>query len=150
MTFNAVGGVGVVVQLGVLGALVRWTGLHYLAATAIAVELTLLHNFVWHQRWTWRDRPARSRRFVLDRLIRFHLLNGAISFGGNMAVMAVLAGRLGLDPLLANAAAIVLCSLVNFAAGDRLVFRVFAIQSSDCPTARAFDGSTSPLNLFCE
>jgi dolichol-phosphate mannosyltransferase len=128
MTFNAVGGIGVLVQLCVLAALVRVAGLHYLAATAVAIEVTLLHNFIWHQRWTWRDRPAGSRRSVLNRLIRFQLLNGAISFGGNLAVMVALTGRLGLDPLLANAVAIILCSLINFAAGDLIVFRVLAIQ----------------------
>ena len=31
--------------------------MHYLPATALAVEATtVLHSFVWHQRWTWRDR----------------------------------------------------------------------------------------------
>ena len=30
----------------------------YLTATALAVELAVLNNFVWHQLWTWRDRPS--------------------------------------------------------------------------------------------
>ena len=51
--------------------------LHYLVATAIAVEAAVLHNFCWHQRWTWRDRRAASRTTAVRRLGRFHLLNGA-------------------------------------------------------------------------
>jgi putative flippase GtrA len=27
-------------------------------ATAVAVELAVLHNFVWHHCWTWRDWPS--------------------------------------------------------------------------------------------
>ena len=57
LRFNAVGLAGVIVQLGVLAALTRFAGWHYLPATLVAVELTLLHNLAWHERWTWRDRP---------------------------------------------------------------------------------------------
>lgn len=127
-TFNAVGAMGVAVQLGVLAALVRWVGLGYLAATAIAVEAAILHNFVWHQRWTWRDRPATTARAITGRLARYHLTNGAISLAGNFAFMAALTGVLGLDPVLANAAAIASCSLINFAAGTALVFRPLALR----------------------
>ena len=52
--------IGFALQLGVLALLLR-LGLHYLAATALAVELAVLHNFAWHERWTWRDRPPAGR-----------------------------------------------------------------------------------------
>ena len=58
--FNAVGVLGFAVQLAVLALLVHG-GVHYLAATAIAVEAAILHNFLWHERWTWADRPGRGR-----------------------------------------------------------------------------------------
>ena len=57
LKFNGVGAIGFALQLALLALLLR-LGLHYLAATALAVELTILHNFAWHERWTWRDRPA--------------------------------------------------------------------------------------------
>ena len=123
-TFNAVGVMGGAVQLSVLALLVRWAGLSYLAATIVAVEAALLHNFVWHQRWTWRDRPVTTAAAVAVRLARFHMTNGGVSFVGNLAVMAVLAGALGLDPVAANVAAVVGCSLINFTTGTTLVFRV--------------------------
>jgi putative flippase GtrA len=121
--FNAVGAVGVAVQLGVLAVTMRVWGWHYLVATAIAVEAAVLHNFFWHQRWTWRDRPAVSRRIVLARLLQFQLLNGVISLAGNLGLMALLTAAFGLKPLLANAIAIAACSLVNFVASEMLVFR---------------------------
>jgi len=121
--FNAVGAAGVVVQLGVLSALVRVARLHPLVATVLAVEAAVLHNFCWHQVWTWRDRPT-SGAARLHRLLQFQFLNGAVSLAGNLAIMALLAGTLHVDPVLANLSAIVLCSLVNFAASDLLVFAV--------------------------
>jgi putative flippase GtrA len=122
-TFNAVGVMGAAVQLGVLAALVHWGGLNYLAATAIAVETAVVHNFVWHERWTWRDRRATTARSITVRLARFHATNGAVSLAANLAFITVLTGILTLDPVLANAAAIAGCSLINFAASATLVFR---------------------------
>lgn len=122
LRFNGVGALGVVLQLSALGLLTRGAGLHYLAATAVAVELAVLHNFILHERWTWRDRPAGSAGRLVARLWRFHALNGAISLGGNLLVMAVLTGTLGLDPVVANLMAILLCSVLNFAASELLVF----------------------------
>ncbi|HET7618525.1 MAG TPA: GtrA family protein [Vicinamibacterales bacterium] len=119
--FNAVGLIGVALQLGLLAGLLR-EGVHYLAATSIAVEATLLHNFLWHERWTWRDRPAGANA-RLTRLWRFHALNGAISLGGNLLLMEWLSGHLGMPALAANAIAIAVSATLNFAAGDRLVFR---------------------------
>lgn len=123
LRFNAVGAAGVAVQLLALHGLLRGAGMHYLGATALAVELALLHNFLWHALWTWRDRPGHSAAHVLQRLWRFHLLNGGISLVGNLALMGLFSGAAGLDPLLANVMAITMCSFFTFAAGNRLVFR---------------------------
>lgn len=121
--FHVVGALGMAVQLGVLAALVRLAHLDYRWAVAIAVEAAVLHNFGWHQRWTWGDRPPRSARESLARLVRFHLTNGAVSIVGNLLVVGGLTGLLGLDPVVASLAAIALCSTVNFAAGTSVVFR---------------------------
>ena len=118
--FNAVGVAGFGVQLGLL-ALLLHAGVSYLAATALAVEAAVLHNFAWHERWTWRDRPASGKSRAV-RLWRFHLLNGVVSIAGNLAIMAVLVGSLHVPPLAANAVAVLVCAIVNYVAGDRLVF----------------------------
>jgi putative flippase GtrA len=52
--FNAVGAMGMAVQLGALAMLARVARGHYLWATAAAIELTLLHNFIFQMescRW---------------------------------------------------------------------------------------------------
>jgi putative flippase GtrA len=127
--FNGIGTLGVLVQLGTLAVLVAGFDLHYLPATAVAVEAAVLHNFVWHQYWTWRDRPAISRRDTLGRLGRFQVLNGAVSLVGNLALMALLTGMLAVHPILANVLAILTCSIVNFFASEVLVFRRAGLAS---------------------
>jgi putative flippase GtrA len=116
--FNAVGLMGVVVQLVALQGLV-YAGLHYLASTAIAVELAVLHNFAWHARWTWKDRGPVNARC----LWRFHLGNGLLSLISNLLLMKVFTGWLGIPVVPANLAAITLTSFLNFFVGDRWVFR---------------------------
>ena len=120
--FNIVGAAGIAVQLGTLAALVHVFDMPALVATAIAVEAAVLHNFAWHQRWTWKDRPARSIGEVAGRLARFHVLNGAVSMVGNLLLVALLTRALRLDPVIASAAAIVCCALLNFVASESLVF----------------------------
>jgi putative flippase GtrA len=121
LKFNAVGIAGVGVQLAVLAALKTGFALHYLAATLLAVEAAVLHNFFWHQRWTWADRAFR-RSGAARRLLRFHIGNGMISIAGNLVLMWLFVDKLHVHYFLANILAISTCSLVNFFVSDRLVF----------------------------
>src|ERR1035438_9035309 len=66
--FNLVGAVGMVVQLAALTLFSRLATGHYLYASAAAIEVTLLHNFVWHLHYTWCDRRGSSP--VLAQLAR--------------------------------------------------------------------------------
>lgn len=120
--FNLVGALGMVVQLALLALFDRWTGGHYLVATAAAIELTLLHNFVWHLHYTWRDR--RDNSALLAQLIRFHLSNGLVSMLGNLALMPVLVQEARIPLLISNTIAILCCSIVNFCLGDNWAFAV--------------------------
>jgi putative flippase GtrA len=129
LVFNGVGAIGAAVQLAVLGVLVHAFHVHVLVATAIAVEAAIVHNFLWHQRWTWRDRPINSVGLLL-RFAGFHVLNGGVSLVGNLAVMHVLTGRFGIDPLTANAGAVIACSVVNFCSSELLVFRAARVTAA--------------------
>ena len=119
--FNLVGAMGMVVQLAVLALLERGAGGHYLLATAAAIELTLLHNFVWHLHYTWRDR--RDDSALVSQLVRFHLSNGVVSLVGNLLLMRILVQEACMPVLAANSIAILCCSLVNFCLSDRWTFR---------------------------
>ena len=78
--FNVVGLLGFALQSGALFLLTHAAPqLSYLVATAIAVELAVLHNFVWHQRWTWRDRPSATTGETIFRLVKFNILSTGTS-----------------------------------------------------------------------
>jgi len=122
MKFNVVGGIGIGVQLAALAFFRSWMKLDYLLATGLAVEIAVIHNFLWHERFTWADRPASRPVRSLVRLAKFNASNGAVSLIGNLVLMRLLVGELRLNYVASNLIAIVLCSLVNFMLGDRFVF----------------------------
>ena len=114
--FNLVGAMGVVVQLAALSLINRWAAGHYLYATVAATELALLHNFVWHLHYTWRDRRADSA--ILTQLVRFHLSNGIVSMAGNVVLMRLLVEEAHLPVIASNGIAILCCSMINFSLSD--------------------------------
>jgi len=125
--FNLVGGIGIGVQFAALLLLKGVLHFDYLFATAVAVEAAVVHNFVWHEQFTWADRvrsdsaQPRWRRSLL-RFVRFNLTNGAVSILGNLALMKVMVGVGQMNYMLANAIAIALCSLANFLVSEEWVF----------------------------
>jgi len=122
LKFNFVGGIGICVQLAALGIFRSLLHFDYLLATGLAVETTVLHNFLWHEGFTWADRRSRKIREALRRLAKFNLSNGAVSITGNLLLMRVFVGQFHLNYALANLAAIAVCSLANFLLSDHLVF----------------------------
>jgi putative flippase GtrA len=127
--FNLVGAMGMVVQLVALGLFSRLAAGHYLFATAAAIEIAVLHNFIWHLHFTWRDRWDKSG--VLAPLMRFHLSNGLVSMAGNLVLMRILVHGARLPLLIANGVAILCCSVVNFCLGDNWAFAVRAQAGPD-------------------
>ncbi len=128
LKFNFVGGIGIGVQLAVLAILRSLLHFDYLLATAVAVEAAVLHNFLWHERFTWADRGSVGQAQRVVRLAKFNLSNGAVSLVGNILLMRLLMGEFGVNYMAANLVAIAFCSLANFLLSDRFVFGVSPLE----------------------
>ncbi|MGA3188240.1 MAG: GtrA family protein [Bryobacteraceae bacterium] len=120
LKFNTVGVGGAGVQLCVLWMLQHFTSISYVFAIVLAVEIAILHNFFWHEVWTWRGKPAADRWW---RLMRFHLGNGVMSIVSNVALTYIYKEFAGLPLLAANLAAIITAALLNFWVAHAWVFR---------------------------
>ncbi|HSE40659.1 MAG TPA: GtrA family protein [Acidobacteriota bacterium] len=123
MKFNAIGAMGVGVQLLSLVLITRLFHLNYLFATLIAVQFALVHNFFWHQRWTWKDSKAASRKESLKRFMKFNSSSGAISMLGNLGFTAFIAHAVHLPYLASNLAAIGATNIANFVLARNFVFQ---------------------------
>jgi putative flippase GtrA len=149
--FNLVGAIGIFVQFAALFFLKSVVHFNYLSATALAVEIAVVHNFVWHERYTWADRVStpsgakapdhlcariaalkrcatqnrvtqNPREERFRRFFRFNLTTGAVSIFGNLGMMRWMVGLGHMNYLVANGVAIAACSLVNFVVSDGWVF----------------------------
>lgn len=121
LTFLAVGGTGFLIQILTLTLFTAAAGWPYVPATAAAVEIAAVHNFCWHERWTWRDRGL-SRGSLLARLGRYHATTAVVSIVGNLLLTAAFVEIAGAPAVLANAAAVGAMAAANFLVADRWVF----------------------------
>jgi len=135
--FNLVGVLGMIVQLLSLAMLHTMTAMHYMLATFLAVETAILHNFLWHEKWTWKEQAYGGLAYSeAERFFRFHIASGLISLSGNLLLMRVFIEVLHLPIILANLIAIAGCSLSNFMANSRFVFRSKPQEIHDEPESK--------------
>jgi putative flippase GtrA len=121
--FSLVGLLGAALQVILFELLVTVPGLPRMAAAAIAVEAALLHNFSWHERFTWRDRGGIGLTQRARRLGWFHVTNGLVSLCGNTVLIYLFEQELKAPALASAVAAIACCAPANFVLADRCVYR---------------------------
>jgi putative flippase GtrA len=115
LKFAIVGGLGTVVNMTALYVLHRWAHLPLVMATALAVELAVVHNYLLNDRWTFGARAPTVRRFLK---FNASVLGG---LGVNVFVVWVLV-RGGVHFLVANAFGIGAAFAVNFASSTGWVW----------------------------
>jgi putative flippase GtrA len=109
--FGIVGAIGAVLNLALFWVLSSVLHLHYLFAGVVAIEIALFSNYLLNSSWTFADRGGRVLH--LPAMLRYH----AVSLGGiliNLLTLHILAGSVGVRPVLANATGIVLATGWNF------------------------------------
>ncbi|WP_029526423.1 GtrA family protein [Polaromonas glacialis] len=94
------------------------TRLNY--SIALAISVATISNFYWNRRLTWRDRTRNTPQPALRLFVKY-VMAAALSIILQSLLTKWLA--LHLHYLVANVIAIVLASVVNFIANDKLTFR---------------------------
>ena len=145
--FGAVGASGTVINIAVLylaqefllrGIADFHTRLNY--SIALAITVATISNFYWNQRLTWRDRKhPHSALFLFSK----YVMAAALSIVIQSLLTKWLA--LYLHYIVANLVAIVLASVANFVANDRLTFRRHHAKMP-APGA-ANEGAKTPSNV---
>jgi dolichol-phosphate mannosyltransferase len=118
--FSIVGSSGVVVNLGAYYLLTRGAGLSIEVASPLAIELSVLWNFVLNDCWTFGDRQVQGG--PLARLLRFHTVS---LFAGiaNYVVLLLLTRAAGWWDISANLFAITVAAGVKFGASSSWTWR---------------------------
>ncbi len=118
--FLLVGAMGTLVNCTALWVLARYAHWHYLLAGAAAMQLAVLHNFIWHDHWTFTRQRSKDSRLV--RLSRYELstVTGLLLNGMILYVLV----EWGRRPLLfANLCGIAAGTLLNFSLSKLWIWR---------------------------
>jgi dolichol-phosphate mannosyltransferase len=125
--FCVVGASGVVVNLTVLCSTLAllptaWGAWQARAAQATGILVSILTNFLLHDRWTWGDRESGDARHWSRRLGMFCLVS-ALAALLQWSCSVALHEWLGLWIYLAQAMGVVLAMGINFTMNHRWTFR---------------------------
>lgn len=115
--FLVVGGSGVLVNTLALFILHQVAGLSVLFAVPIAVEIAIVSNFVWNDRWTFGCPHVSWKRFA-----RFNLVSLLGLLVTTLSAWALI-HETGWNYLVANLAGIALATGVNFVANLEWTWR---------------------------
>lgn len=109
--FAVVGLLGLAVNNVLLWLLTAHAGLYYLASSAIATEVAIVHNFILNHRWTFGS--SRRAASVDMTFLRYN----AVALGGlalTVGVLFVLTHFAGMFYLLANPLAVAAGAIWNY------------------------------------
>ncbi|MGC9135146.1 glycosyltransferase [Caldisphaera sp.] len=107
--FAIVGALGTAVNLGIMYLLLN-RGMFYDYASAIAIESSILFNFILNDKWTFSDKKGRT---IISRLLRYNLMVGP-SGVTIFFVMEIITKLLKIYPLIGQFIGIIFGFIVNF------------------------------------
>ena len=121
--FGVVGTSAALVQTIVLWLLVEFSGLHYLVAATLAIELTIVLQYVANNAWTFQHARYTDRSDFLVGLLRTNVVRGS-AIPIQLALLWAFVNWAGLVYLLANGVAILLSGLYRYYLDSRWTWQV--------------------------
>ncbi len=107
--FNIVGLTGVFVNQGIL-MLLTSLGLYYLYSGIVAIEVSIISNFLLNDLWTFRDRRSGH---ILKRLVKFNILM-LIGLVINLLILYALTDLASLHYTISNLFGIGIASIARY------------------------------------
>jgi glycosyltransferase involved in cell wall biosynthesis len=117
--FGAVGLSGLLVNVVAFALFVRLLGVHYLAAAALATQVSTLWNFALTEAWIFSARSR--RRSAAARAGMFFLMNN-VALVARAPMLVVLVATLGVNDQLSNVVSLAALTVVRFGVADRWIW----------------------------
>lgn len=115
--FGVVGASGALINMAILFGFTEFLGFHYLVSSAIAVESSIISNFILNDIWTFAERGGVKIKHVLSRFIKYNL----VSLSGltlNLLILWFLTDLVGIYYLVSNLIAIAVVFSWNYVFSD--------------------------------
>lgn len=126
--FALVGGIGVLVNMGILYLLTTYFNVYYVISSLIAIEVSIISNFLLNNFWTWKDRNKKS---FMMRFLQYHLSVALAAFLLNWLLLIFLTEVFGVYYLLSNLIGICIGMIFNFILNDLWTFKQQDLQKND-------------------
>jgi putative flippase GtrA len=120
--FCLVGALGFLVNMFFLWFFTETLKVYYLFSSLIAIELSILSNYVLNNLWTWYDRGKEGRVEYFKRMGQYHI-SASAGLLTNIAILWFLTEVLHIYYLFSNAVGILAGTFLNFFFNDRWTFR---------------------------
>jgi len=129
LRFALVGLSGIVVNTGILWALTERAGLYYLYSSAVAIETSIITNFLLNDFWTFGGESGHRMGRRIYRFLSFE----AVSLGGlvvNMAVLFIGKEIFGIYYLVANLLGILAGFIWNYLVNRNVTWRSLPLDDT--------------------
>lgn len=114
LKFCIVGASGVVVNMFFFWFFYKKLGIYSLIASLLAIQLAIINNFLWNDKWTWKEKRKPGIGEFFKRLTKFAFASNLVSASGNLLGVFVFLNLLKWHYLFSNFLAISLGVVLNF------------------------------------
>jgi putative flippase GtrA len=121
--FMAVAWLGMVVNTACLFLFKGVLHIRIIPAGMLAIEVAIIHNFIWLRHWAWRDRTLNGHRSFFRQLLLYNVFTGAVDMVANVSVLWSLSTLLHIHYLLANLLGMVAGPFVKFWVNEKIIFK---------------------------
>ncbi len=97
-------------------------GLFYLFSSIVAIEISLINNYVLNDLWTWHDRGREGKKEYFKRMLQYHVSASAAMLT-NLFILWILTEIFGIYYLASNIFGILCSAGLNFFLNDRWTFK---------------------------
>jgi dolichol-phosphate mannosyltransferase len=116
LKFCLVGASGVLVNMFFFWLFYKKLGIFSLFSSFLAIQIAVLNNFLWNDKWTWREKRKPGIEQFFIRLGKFALSSNLTSASANLLGVWIFLNLLGWNYLVSNLLGIGLGVILNFLA----------------------------------
>lgn len=120
--FCLVGASGVLVNMFFLWFFTEKAKVYYLLSSLIAIEISVLSNYVLNDLWTWGDRGKEGKTEYFKRMLQYHVSSSAAILA-NLSILWLLTELAHLYYLISNIFGILFGTFLNYFLNDRWTFK---------------------------
>lgn len=120
LKFSIVGVSGILVNMGILFILTEYFHILYLISSIIAIEISIISNFLLNDIWTWKDRIKKK---CIYRFVQYHISVGITAVLVNWGILLILTELFDVYYLISNLIGIGVGTLSNYIINDLWTFR---------------------------